>query len=48
MTSSGVPMISSAPLVKMTPTMPITIPLMSAIIMAVCTVLDISSSLPAA
>ena len=42
MTSSGVPIISSAPLAKITPTTPITIPLMSAIIIEVCTVLDLS------
>ena len=48
MTSSGVPISSSAPLANTTPTTAMTIPLTSAMAMAVCTVSDISLALPAA
>ena len=42
MTSSGVAMISSANLARVTPSTATTIPLISAKVMAVCTVSDIS------
>ena len=48
MTSDGVPISCNAPWEKAMPTIPITIPLIKASEIAVCTVSDISLSRPAA